>query len=66
MRSTMMQSPLSLNQLLEHAHALFSGREVVSVRTPISGRPVERENEAYHRQVSVPFHIDRSVRTDSP
>ncbi len=32
MRSTMMQTPLSLNQLLEHANALFSGREVVSRR----------------------------------
>jgi len=29
----MMQSPLSLNQLLEHANALFSSREVVSRRT---------------------------------
>jgi len=32
MRSTMMQMPLSLNQLLEHAHALYSTREVVSRR----------------------------------
>lgn len=32
MRSTMMQTPLSLNQLLEHAHALYSSREVVSRR----------------------------------
>ena len=32
MRSTMMQTPLSLNQLLEHANALFSSREVVSRR----------------------------------
>jgi len=29
----MMQSPLSLNQLLEHANALFSSCEVVSRRT---------------------------------
>jgi fatty-acyl-CoA synthase len=28
----MMQTPLSLNQLLEHAHALYSSREVVSRR----------------------------------
>jgi fatty-acyl-CoA synthase len=32
MRSTMMQMPLSLNQLLEHAHALYPTREVVSRR----------------------------------
>ncbi len=32
MRSTMMQTPLSLNQLLEHAYALYSSREVVSRR----------------------------------
>ena len=32
MRSTMMQMPLSLNQLLEHANALYASREVVSRR----------------------------------
>ena len=32
MRSTMMQTPLSLNQLLEHANALYPTREVVSRR----------------------------------
>ena len=32
MRSTMMQMPLSLNQLLEHANRLYPTREVVSRR----------------------------------
>ena len=32
MRSTMMQTPLSLNQLLEHANKLYPTREVVSRR----------------------------------
>jgi len=30
MQSTMMQTPLSLNQLLEHANALYPSREVAS------------------------------------